>query len=418
VPVDIELYEVLGVSTNASEADIRKAYRVKVITQLPKVNINDPEASEKFQEVQAAYEILSDPQRRAAYDSDGLGDPSGFGGMGVDPDEFFQRFFQAGMGGTNFGFDFGPDRPHKSKNSIIPHEVTLEDVYNGKSVKLSMEKEAVCAQCNGSGAKAGSKPKTCSTCEGKGYTFAATAIQPNLYGKTRTRCTNCNGEGRKYRDKDRCKKCKGAKVVKEKTRHELHIEKGMTDKQRIVLTGAGDQVPGEPPTDVIFVLSVLPHKNIERAGNDLLTTVNITLSEALLGFSRILLTHLDGRGIEVSSPPGKVLKCDTTIVLRGEGMPTYKNPDHKGDLYVALNVEMPDEDWLKSVDRMALAALLPSKRENPSPMPDIVDTAKFEESDVTDFGAGHDDDDDDENWEDEEDGFGPGFDGQPECRTQ
>lgn len=108
--------------------------------------------------------------------------------------------------------------------------------------------------------------------------------------------------------------------------------------------------PGVPPGDVIFVLKTHPHSSFERSGNDLLTTVHITLSEALLGFSRILLTHLDGRGVHVNSPKGKIIKPGDSIILRNEGMPVHKNPDQKGHLYVILEVDMPDEQWLKSVD--------------------------------------------------------------------
>jgi len=108
--------------------------------------------------------------------------------------------------------------------------------------------------------------------------------------------------------------------------------------------------PGVPAGDVVFVLHATPHESFERSGNDLLTHVTITLSEALLGFSRIILKHLDGRGIKLSSPPNKIIKPHDTIVLRGEGMPTYKRPDSKGDLYVVFDIEMPTSDWLNTID--------------------------------------------------------------------
>lgn len=143
----------------------------------------------------------------------------------------------------------------------------------------------------------------------------------------------------------------------------------MTDGQRIVLAGAGDEEvvvsyfyrgiteansclqPGVPAGDVVFVLKAKPHESFERSGGDLLTHVKITLSEALLGFSRILITHLDGRGIQVTSPPNKIIAPRSSIVLRGEGMPTYKNPDQKGNLYLIFDIEMPEEDWLQTIDR-------------------------------------------------------------------
>jgi DnaJ homolog subfamily A member 2 len=101
---------------------------------------------------------------------------------------------------------------------------------------------------------------------------------------------------------------------------------------------------------VVFVLKAIHHDSFERSGHDLITHVTITLSEALLGFSRILITHLDGRGVQVTTPPGKIIKASDTIVLRGEGMPVYKRPDQKGNLYVIFDIEMPDEAWLKGVD--------------------------------------------------------------------
>lgn len=107
--------------------------------------------------------------------------------------------------------------------------------------------------------------------------------------------------------------------------------------------------PGLPPGDVVFILKMQRHSSFERSGNDLLINVNITLSEALFGFSRVLITHLDGRGLKVTSPKGKIIKPHDTIILRGEGMPVYKQKDQKGDLYVVFNVDFPSDDWLKQL---------------------------------------------------------------------
>jgi DnaJ family protein A protein 2 len=168
-----------------------------------------------------------------------------------------------------------------------------------------------------------------------------------------------------------------------------------------------------PIGDVIFVLKASPHDSFERSGNDLLTNVSITLSEALLGFSRILITHLDGRGVKVTSPPGKIISPGESIVLRGEGMPVHKNPDQRGNLYVVIHIDMPDENWLKSTNRRALESILPPKKREMSPRPPVVDEAEFEESDIVDFGEEEDD------WEDEDDEDLDGDDGaQPECRQQ
>ncbi|KAH0833262.1 putative chaperone regulator [Lanmaoa asiatica] len=385
----------------------------------PDKNPNDPGAAQKFQEMAAAYEILSDSNSREIYDRegmDGFAGPGGRGG-GMPPDaaDMFAQFFG---GGTTF-FDFaggsGPRR-RKGEDTEIPYQVTLEDLYNGKSVKINMEKEIICGTCNGSGARGNAKPKEC-------------------LGQRVSNVPECNGEGSKIREKDRCKKCKGEKTVKEKTRQEIFIEKGMPDGYRIVLAGAGDQQPDIPPGDVIFRLKTSQHDSFERSGIDLLANVKITLSEALLGFSRILITHLDGRGVSVSSPPGRIITPGQTIKLRGEGMPTFKNPDQRGDLYIVLEFEMPDTEWLRSVDQAALAKHLPPKKANIEPSPDVVDEAPFEEAELEDvraryfpassdffdegfasqFGEG-----DEEDWEDEDDDDydDHGMGGEPECRPQ
>ncbi|KZP31856.1 DnaJ-domain-containing protein [Athelia psychrophila] len=428
--VETDLYDLLGVSPTADEEEIKKAYRKKAKEHHPFQNPNDPEAGEKFQDMAAAYEILNDSNTREVYDKYGMAGLSGPGGGGgpaggMNAEDLFAQFFAGaggggggGGGGNPFGFSFGPGAggPHqrrKGQDEVVPYDVTLEDLYNGKTVRINMEKDITCGVCKGTGARGSAKPKQCSTCEGKGWNFIHTHVGPGRMGTARAACSDCEGVGEKLRDKERCKKCKGSKKVKEKNRQEIFIEKGMADKQRIVLTGAGDQELGVPVGDVIFVLKAAAHESFERSGNDLLTKVTITLSEALLGFSRILVTHLDGRGVKVTSPPGKIIKPDDSIVLRGEGMPVYKNSDTKGNMYVVMSVEMPDENWLKSVNQSTLQSLLPPKKTDVSPAPAVVDEAEFEESDILDFGEG------DEDWEDEEEDDPYEEDGaEPECRQQ
>jgi len=206
--------------------------------------------------------------------------------------------------------------------------------------------------------------------------------------------------------------------VSEKTRQEIFIEKGMSNNQRITLTGAGDQEPGLPAGDVVFVLKTKPHDSFQRSGNDLLTEASITLSEALLGFSRILITHLDGRGVKVTSPPGKVIKPDATLVLKGEGMPIHKRPESKGDLYIVLHIEMPSETWMQSIDKKALEVVLPPKKEDLDPPPEVVDEVPYVESELSSQrGPGADflaqlAEEDEDAWVDEDE------DEEPECRTQ
>lgn len=414
MPFETKLYELLGVSPDASEDEIKKAYRKKAKEHHPDKNINDPEAGQKFQEMAAAYEILSDSQSRAAYDAVGMEGLNAPSGMPAGMNDLFAQFFTGGQ--PSFAFDFGPGgggrRGGKGEDTILKYDVTLGDLYNGKSVKMNMEKEVLCSLCKGSGARGNAKPKPCTTCEGKGWTSSTSRLPTGQIGISKAQCPSCKGAGEKLKEKERCKKCKGDKVVKEKTRQEIFIEKGMSDGQRIVLAGAGDQEPGVPTGDVVFVLRATPHESFERSGNDLLAHITITLSEALLGFSRIIITHLDGRGVKLTTPPGKIIKPQDSIVLRGEGMPLYRRPDEKGDLYVILDIEMPDQEWLASIDCNVLASVLPPGRIDVNPQPNIVDEASFEESDIVDFGG-----DDPNDWEDD-DGDDDDDILEPDCRPQ
>ncbi|GJJ08268.1 hypothetical protein Clacol_002478 [Clathrus columnatus] len=377
--VDTTLYDLLGVSSRATEDEIRKAYRKKAIQHHP--NPDKPDAAKDFQEIAAAYEILSDPDSRAAYDRLGVEGMAQSNGAPTMDEDFMENLFG---GGIRFGFDFGTGagarrRPSKGEDSVIPYDVTLEDLYNGKSVKMVMEREVVCSICKGSGGRSGAKQKPCIKCDGKGRSIVHT---------------------------------QGGRTVKEKKRQEIFIEKGMPNGHRIILQGQGDEEPEVPPGDVIFVLQAQQHASFERSGNDLLTKVRITLSEALLGFSRVLITHMDGRGVRVSSPPGKIIRPSETIILRGEGMPIYKQSDEKGDLFVVLELEMPSEQWLKTIDVAALANLLPPKKPELLPTPSVIDEARFERSDISAFGL-----DDEDAWEDEENDQ---FDDDPidQCRHQ
>ncbi|PVG04354.1 hypothetical protein CPB86DRAFT_747812 [Serendipita vermifera] len=383
-------------------------------------NPNNPDAHAKFQEIAAAYEVLVDEQAREMYDQYGLeGLSGGSGGHPFSPEDLFEQLFSGG----SFGFNAGRRR-RRGEDSKIPYDVTLEELYAGKTVKMQIEKTVVCSTCSGSGGKSGTKPKQCVRCDGEGVIMSTRAVGGATVGFARIACPECKGSGKTIREKDRCKKCKGEKVTKEKKRLEIQIEPGMPDQHHIVLQGEGDQEPEMTPGDVVLVLNCKDHESFERAGSDLLAHVRITLSEALLGFSRVVLTHLDGRGIHFDSRKSagseglkKIYKSGDTVVIRGEGMPIWKKDSkaksamggkvERGDLFILFEVEMPDEAWLENVDIQALRALLPPGK------PDIpasrVEEAKFEESDIALFGDG------DDAWEDED--FSEGEDS-TQCRNQ
>ncbi|KAK0530739.1 hypothetical protein OC834_003206 [Tilletia horrida] len=383
---DTELYDVLGVAPDASEQELKQAFRKQSLAHHPDKNPGDETASARFQEISAAYETLSDPDARAAYDRYGTvgggGGGGGGDGPGPDMDEFFSFMFGegAGFGGPPPGFEFGGGMPggggmprgfgrRKAQSSVITYEVSLEDLYKGKTAHFSLEKNTVCATCSGSGGKAGATPKTCVKCGGEGFVLNRQMTNGMIHQRP-VQCSDCKGEGVKIRDKDRCKKCKGQKTLKNKAKLDLKIKPGMHDGEKITFQGEGDEEPGVSQAgDIVFVLKLKTHPTFEirpdQAGEpsaDLEATVHLTLSEALLGFDRTVLTHLDGRSIRINKRTGHITRPGDVQCLRGEGMPQGGLLERKGDLYINWVIDFPDEDWLAKTDTTSLARLLPAKR--------------------------------------------------------
>ncbi|KAJ5650308.1 DnaJ protein [Penicillium longicatenatum] len=367
--VEVDLYEVLEIQRGASKEEVRQAYRKAALSNHPdKVAEEERPAAEiKFKAVQEAYEILYDEDKRHIYDTHGMsafngsGEP-GMGGMGGGPDldDLLAQMFggmggmggmpgMGGMGGMPGMGGMGGmpgGKPRTSPNEEQDYEISLEDLYKGKTVKFTSVKNVICSLCDGKGGKEKAKAKKCSTCDGLGQRevlqnmgqFITRATQP---------CTTCSGEGQFFSPKDKCKKCKGKKVVEAKKMLELYIAPGSRDGEKIVLEGEADQVPGQEHGDIIFRLVQDEHPVFERGGADLRAEINITLAEALTGFHRVVLKHLDGRGIEIKHAAGTVLQPGQVLTVRGEGMP-IKRSDSRGDLYLVVNVVFPESSWKPS----------------------------------------------------------------------
>ncbi|WRT66168.1 uncharacterized protein IL334_003121 [Kwoniella shivajii] len=361
VVADSTYYDLLEVSADASDVEIKKAYKKKAMQHHPDKNPDDPQAHETFQKIGQAYETLSNPNDRATYDAHGIdGPPRGGGGMGpdMDMDDLFASMF-GGMGG-GFEFDMGGGsssrqrrKPSKGRDTIVPYDISLEDAFKGKKVVMSLERDRICGGCKGSGARPGVEPKECGNCEGKGTIFTDRHIAPGLLGKVKSPCPSCHGEGKKIRDKEKCKKCKGSKVVKEKKRIEFMIDPGTEDGERIALRGEGDEEPDIPAGDIIFLIRHLPHPSFRpqpSSPGSLQILISIRLSESLLGFSRILFIHLDGRGIKITSRKGeRMIQPGSIWIIKGEGM-TIRGTKRKGDMYIRFDVEFPSLEWANQLE--------------------------------------------------------------------
>lgn len=333
----------------------------------------------------------------------------GAGGPGpgnVDLDDILQQMFGMGMGDGVPGMPgkggSRPKRPRKGADEEQEYEATLEELYKGKSTRFASTKNVVCSHCSGTGGKEKAKPKSCDTCGGKGSVTKLMQVGPGLVSPTTQACATCNGVGQFYKDKDRCKKCRGARVVQQKKMLELYIPPGSREGERIVLTGEADQNPDQEPGDIVFVLKEIPHETFDRVGPDLRADLVISLAEALTGFNRVVLKHLDGRGVQLNHQPlnGKMLRPEQVLKVTGEGMPIKKS-DAKGDLYLVVTIQFPEDGWLKDESTVEkLRALLPKP-----PIPIQVnerDEVEFQpNASMEGFGAGSDDPRGAE-WEDED----------------
>lgn len=306
-------------------------------------------------------------------------DPSrgGPGGPEVDLNDILSQMFGFGMGGPGGpGGPGGARRPRRGPDEEQEYKVTLEELYKGKTVKFSADKQVVCGNCKGSGAKANVKPQQCEKCKGAGANEAFQQVGPGLVRRATVQCDRCEGSGNFYKEKDRCKKCKGKRTSSEKKVLEIYIPRGAMNGERIVLDGEADQFPDQVPGDIVFELAEEPHDVFTRIGHDLSAELNITLAESLGGFSRTVLTHLDGRGIHMDRPRGKIIRPGDVLKVPGEGMP-LKRGDARGDLYLIAKVEFPENGWIQDDKQYeTLNKILP-----PPPAPikaDEVDDVDYE----------------------------------------
>jgi DnaJ-class molecular chaperone len=410
---DTKLYDTLGVSPDADQNVIRKAYRKLALKFHPDKNPGE-EAERKFKEISAAYEVLSDAEKRQNYDRFGLeGLKEGRGGPGFGGDDIFSMFFG---GGSPFGGGGGRSQgPRRGQD--VGHElrVTLEDLYNGKTKKLAIQRQVICKKCNGKGGQG--NPVKCSGCRGSGVQVRIQRMGP-MVQQIQSQCRECGGEGESWANKDRCPECKGKKVGREKEILEVHIDKGMTNGQKIPFRGMADEEPGIEPGDVIIILREADHDVFTRKGNELFIKMKISLNESLTGFTRSIKT-LDKRDIAITAVPGEFVQHEGIKVATGEGMPIYRNPFEKGNLVIQFEVEYPNAEWFSNAaNRDSLAKILPPKADQVA----AADVERMEECMLQDFDpdrhssrrnggrSAYDEDDD-------EDGHGHGR-GGVQCQSQ
>ncbi|XP_058104391.1 chaperone protein dnaJ A6-like [Magnolia sinica] len=351
-------YEVLGVTKGASQDELKKAYRKAAIKNHPDKG-GDPE---KFKELAQAYEVLSDPEKREIYDQygeDALKEGMGGGSGSHNPFDIFESFF----GGGAFGGGSSRGRRQKQGDDVVHSlKVSLEELYNGTSKKLSLTRNVLCPKCKGKGSKSGA-PGRCYGCQGTGMKISTRRIGPGMIQQMQHICSECDGSGEVISEKDKCTQCKGNKVTQEKKVLEVHVEKGMQHGQKIVFQGEADEAPDTVTGDIVFVLQLKEHPKFKRKFDDLYVEHTLSLTEALCGF-QFALNHLDGRQLLIKSNPGEVIKPGQYKAINDEGMPHHQRPFMKGRLYIHFDVEFPDSGALSLDQCRTLETILPPRPGN------------------------------------------------------
>lgn len=335
-----DYYDVLGVARGADEAAIKAAFRKAAKCCHPDVNNHDPKAEAKFKELSEAYDILKDPQKRAAYDqfghaafANGGGGPGGMHGFhGFDPGSAFSDIFED-LFGEFTGRGRGPRGYGAGRGSDLRYNltITLEDAYRGKQEPIKVPSSVACEHCSGSGAEPGTSPTACPACRGTGRVRSS----QGFFTIERT-CPQCHGRGQII--KDPCRECGGqGRVQKERTLM-VNIPPGVEDGTRIRLSGEGEAgARGGPAGDLYIFLTVKPHELFERDGAHLHARVPVSLTTAALG-GDIDVPALDGTHARIKIPEGT--QSGRQFRLRGKGMPVLRSQSH-GDLFIEVFVETP-----------------------------------------------------------------------------
>ncbi len=345
-----DYYEVLGVTKNASDDEIKKAYRVLAKKYHPDLNPGNKEAEEKFKEASEAYAILSDADKRRKYDQFGHaafenGGGAGASGFGFgDMGDIFSNFgdiFGDLFGGMGFGgrrsSASSADEPQKGQSLRIGVTISFEEAVFGTKKEISFNGHETCPECNGTGARKGSKPEVCPQCKGRGQVIFQ---RQSLFGMTQSVqvCPQCRGKGKIIKDK--CPNCYGEGVITKKRTIEVSIPAGIDDGQSVRLSGQGEPgTNGGPRGDILVEVRVKDSPIFQRDGNDLYENVPLPFTKAALG-GDIRINTVDGDVIYTVSPG---TQTDTRVRLRGKGVPSVRSSNVRGDLYVNFVVQVPEK---------------------------------------------------------------------------
>lgn len=366
-----DYYEVLGVAKDATPEQIKKAFHKQALANHPDTHPGDKEAEQRFKEATEAYEVLSDPKKRQAYDQYGFAGIDGAGGMGHDFSGVYNNpDFQDIFGGGGFEdifsqfFGGGASRARSrgpAQGASLRYNATLDfkDALFGTKLDVSYVHNVVCDTCHGSGSSDGSGMQTCPVCHGTGQ-----MRHSNGFFSVATTCQNCGGTGQVVQNP--CKNCGGTGVMRKQTKLRVTIPAGVDNGSRITLRGMGDAGEhGGPSGDLVVFISVRPDKYFVRQGNDLYLQIPVSMTQAALG-SDIMIKGIDDKEMKVTIPAGT--QSGKLLRLRGQGAPKLNSTD-RGDLYVKIQVDTPKLGLnLKARNLMKQLSEALGENSNPTPV--------------------------------------------------
>ena len=336
-----DYYEVLGVSKDATEAELKKVFRALARKFHPDKNPDDAESEQLFKEVQEAYAVLSNPEQRRQYDMFGHDSPGGspfgpggFQGVNINLDDLFSGGFESIFSGM-----FGGGRTSRGRRGndvLLRHSISLEQVFDEAEIEISAKLSIACESCDGTGAQSPEDLQQCSTCDGQGRIMQQARVGPFVQQMV-SDCPDCAGSGKTIRK--RCSSCRGSGTTLREQKLRINLPRGADDGLRLRHRGKGEPIVNGRPGDLYIQLDIEPHAWFERDGPDLIMALPLGYPEMMLG-TQVELPHIDGKPLVIDVPVGA--KPSETLLIRGRGLP-HRRGRGRGDVTILLKLHVPEK---------------------------------------------------------------------------